>query len=194
MENKHLVVSGLIGLGILLVLLFSFGSSKLPAFEDKFNLESNTTLGRESTSPPQITELSGQDLKVGTGSAAVEVGDTITLHYVGAFSNGKVFDSSYERNQPFAVTIGSGQVIAGFDQGVVGMKVGGKRRLLIPPNLAYGQKGQGPIPPNSSLIFEIELLDIKKKEELIPTPSVEVPSPSEMLSATPTVSPSPENP
>lgn len=102
------------------------------------------------------------DLVTGTGATAVS-GDTVTVHYVGTFTNGQKFDSSYDRNQPFAFRVGAGQVIAGWDQGVPGMRVGGKRRLTIPPDLAYGSRGQGPIPPNSTLVFEIELLSIAGK-------------------------------
>ena len=103
-----------------------------------------------------------EDLVVGTGATAA-VGDTATVHYVGTFTNGTRFDSSYDRNQPFPFRIGAGQVIAGWDQGVPGMKVGGKRRLTIPPDLAYGSRGQGLIPPNATLVFEIELLSIAGK-------------------------------
>ena len=79
------------------------------------------------------------------------------------FTNGTKFDSSYDRGQPFTFRVGAGQVIAGWDQGVPGMKVGGKRRLTIPPDLAYGSSGYGSIPPNSTLIFDIELLSIAGK-------------------------------
>jgi FKBP-type peptidyl-prolyl cis-trans isomerase len=102
------------------------------------------------------------DLVTGTGATAAS-GDTVTVHYVGTFTNGQKFDSSYDRNQPFVFRVGAGQVIAGWDQGVPGMRVGGKRRLTIPPDLAYGSRGQGPIPPNSTLVFEIELLSIAGK-------------------------------
>jgi FKBP-type peptidyl-prolyl cis-trans isomerase FkpA len=103
-----------------------------------------------------------EDVVVGTGATAA-AGDTVTVDYVGAFTNGNVFDSSYSRSQPFSFRVGAGQVIAGWDQGVPGMKVGGKRRLTVPPSLAYGSSGYGPIPPNSTLVFEIVLLSIAGK-------------------------------
>jgi FKBP-type peptidyl-prolyl cis-trans isomerase len=103
-----------------------------------------------------------QDLILGTGAVAV-VGDTVTVHYVGTLTNGTKFDSSYDRNQPYPFRLGAGQVIAGFDQGVVGMRVGGKRRLTIPPNLGYGNQANQGIPANSTLIFEIDLVSIAGK-------------------------------
>lgn len=103
-----------------------------------------------------------QDLVVGTGATAV-AGDTLTVHYVGTLTNGSKFDSSYDRNQPYTFRLGAGAVIAGWDQGVTGMRVGGKRRLTIPPNLAYGNQAVGSIPPNSTLVFEIDLLSIAGK-------------------------------
>ena len=119
--------------------------------------------GSDSPSAPGGTgTLVIEDLVAGTGATAA-AGDTVSVHYVGTFTNGTVFDSSYSRNQPFAFRVGAGQVIAGWDQGVPGMKVGGKRRLTIPPSLAYGSTGAGPIPPNSTLVFEIELLSIAGK-------------------------------
>lgn len=106
-----------------------------------------------------VTELKVEDTKVGTG-AEVKSGNTVTVHYIGRLTNGEVFDSSVGR-QPFATVIGMGQVIKGWDQGILGMKVGGIRRLIIPPDLAYGSQGAGSIPPDATLIFDIELLDVK---------------------------------
>jgi peptidylprolyl isomerase len=101
-----------------------------------------------------------QDLTVGTGAEA-KSGDTITVNYLGTLTNGTKFDSSYDRNQPFTTQIGVGQVIKGWDEGMVGMKVGGKRKLTIPASLGYGSQDMGSIPPNSTLIFEVELLGVK---------------------------------
>jgi peptidylprolyl isomerase len=102
------------------------------------------------------------DLVVGTGATAV-AGDTVTVNYVGTLTNGTKFDSSYDRGQPYTFLLGVGRVIAGWDQGVAGMKVGGKRRLTIPPSLGYGNQAVGSIPPNSTLIFDVELLSIAGK-------------------------------
>ncbi len=102
-----------------------------------------------------------EDLQVGEG-AEVKSGDTVVMHYVGVLENGKQFDSSYDRGEPFETSIGTGNVIKGWDQGVPGMKVGGKRKLTIPSELGYGEAGAGAdIPPNSTLVFEVELLEIK---------------------------------
>lgn len=118
--------------------------------------EPSASATASSTDQLQVT-----DEKVGTGAEAV-AGKTVTVNYVGTLTNGTKFDSSYDRNQPFSFQLGAGQVIKGWDQGVVGMKVGGKRKLVIPPDLGYGAQGAGDkIPPNSTLVFEIELLDVK---------------------------------
>lgn len=108
----------------------------------------------------EVTELIVEDLKVGTGAEAV-AGKKISVNYKGTLTNGTQFDSSYDRGQPFEFTLGSGQVIQGWDQGFAGMKVGGKRKLTIPPDLGYGSRDMGTIPPNSVLIFEVELLEVK---------------------------------
>lgn len=101
-----------------------------------------------------------KDLVKGKGAAA-KAGDTVTVNYTGWLTNGTKFDSSLDRNQPFSFALGQGQVIAGWDQGVAGMKVGGKRKLTIPADLGYGEQGaNGVIPPNATLVFEVELLKI----------------------------------
>jgi FKBP-type peptidyl-prolyl cis-trans isomerase len=106
------------------------------------------------------TQLKIEDITIGTGSE-VKSGDNILIHYLGTLENGQKFDSSYDRKEPFEVQIGVGYVIKGWDQGVVGMKVGGKRKLTIPPELGYGSREiPGVIPANSTLIFEVELIEI----------------------------------
>jgi FKBP-type peptidyl-prolyl cis-trans isomerase len=112
-----------------------------------------------SSSPSDSTGLKIEDIKEGTGPAAVK-GDMVDVDYTGWLKNGKQFDSS-KGKKPFTFTIGAGQVIKGWDEGVQGMKVGGIRKLYIPPNLGYGQRGAGRvIPPNAELVFEVELLKI----------------------------------
>jgi FKBP-type peptidyl-prolyl cis-trans isomerase len=116
-----------------------------------------------TTQPTLIVgNLVVEDLVVGTGPVA-ETGDTVTVDYVGRLEGGAQFDSSYDRGEPFTFTAGAGQVIPGWDQGVPGMRVGGTRRLTIPPNLGYGLNQVGSIPPNSTLTFEIELRSIEGK-------------------------------
>jgi peptidylprolyl isomerase len=121
----------------------------------------NQTASTNAAQSAATDTLQITDEKIGTGPA-VKSGDTVTVNYKGTLQNGTVFDSSYTRNQPFTTQIGTGQVIKGWDEGIVGMKVGGKRKLIIPPDLAYGSQGAGgAIPPNATLTFEIELLNIK---------------------------------
>jgi FKBP-type peptidyl-prolyl cis-trans isomerase len=119
---------------------------------------------REAGSPADatqgVTELQTEDLVVGSGTAA-NTGDQVTVHYTGWLQDGTKFDSSLDSGQPYTFTLGAGGVIPGWEQGIPGMKVGGKRRLTIPPDLAYGAQGYPPvIPPNATLIFEVELLDV----------------------------------
>jgi FKBP-type peptidyl-prolyl cis-trans isomerase FkpA len=111
--------------------------------------------------PPPPTKLEIVDEKVGTGAEAA-LGNTVTVHYTGRLMNGVKFDSSLDHNKPFDFKLGGGTVIKGWDQGVLGMKVGGKRKLKIPPSLGYGEKGSPPnIPGNAGLLFDVELLSLK---------------------------------
>jgi FKBP-type peptidyl-prolyl cis-trans isomerase FkpA len=121
-----------------------------------------------SVAQPNITELIKQDEQVGSGNEAA-AGRRVTVHYTGWLYDasttghkGRKFDSSRDRNEPFAFQLGAGEVIRGWDEGVAGMKVGGKRTLVIPSELGYGSRGAGgAIPPNAALVFDVELLDVR---------------------------------
>ena len=119
-----------------------------------------TILPDEGTAPPD--ELVREDLVVGDGAEA-SAGDRVTVHYVGvAWSTGEQFDASWDRGQPFSFTLGAQEVIEGWDRGVEGMRVGGRRRLIIPPELAYGDRGAGGvIGPGETLVFVVDLLDVQ---------------------------------
>jgi FKBP-type peptidyl-prolyl cis-trans isomerase len=107
-----------------------------------------------------MSELIIDDLVTGSGDTA-KAGQYVTVHYTGWLTNGQKFDSSLDRNDPFEFRLGAGQVIRGWDQGVAGMQVGGKRKLTIPPEMGYGARGAGGvIPPNATLVFEVELLGV----------------------------------
>lgn len=125
---------------------------------------STTTSTAPATTAAQsapAAELKIEDIKVGTGTEAV-AGKRVTVHYTGTLTNGTKFDSSVDRKQPFTFNLGAGQVIQGWDKGVAGMKIGGKRKLTIPPNLGYGANGAGNvIPPNATLLFDVELLKVE---------------------------------
>ena len=108
-----------------------------------------------------MSDLQMEDMVVGTGNEA-KAGQVVTVHYTGWLTDGKKFDSSLDRNDPFVFVLGGGQVIQGWDQGVQGMKIGGKRKLTIPAHLGYGARGAGSvIPPNATLVFEVELLGVR---------------------------------
>ena len=113
-----------------------------------------------SVPQPKVDKLEKQDLSPGSGPA-VKSGDKVKVHYTGTLLDGTKFDSSLDRAEPFEFTVGAGGVIKGWDEGVVGMKKGGKRKLTIPSDKAYGKRGSPPkIPPDAPLVFEIELLEI----------------------------------
>ncbi len=113
-----------------------------------------------AAAPARADGLKIEDLKTGTGAEA-SPGHTVSVHYTGWLTDGRKFDSSRDRGRPFSFLLGAGHVIKGWDQGVAGMRVGGVRRLTIPPDLAYGQRAVGPIPAGATLVFEIELLDVQ---------------------------------
>ena len=173
-----------IAIVLLIILAWQDSTKKSPSPLDKLNVTPTLSFGISPsvsqapqnpvspTATPNSTqsgvlELEGgvkiQDFTVGTGKE-VKKEDTIAVNYVGYLESGQKFDSSYDRNKPFIVQIGVGQVIPGWDIGIIGMKEGGKRRIFIPSALAYGEQGAGDgvIPANSNLIFDVELLSIKQ--------------------------------
>lgn len=156
MRNHKPMVIGIILLFIALIALSFMNSSDT---EPQVNQGENS----DAVQVEQVmesNELVIDDVVVGEGAEAVN-GKNVTVHYTGTFEDGKVFDSSVERGQPFTFFLGAGQVIKGWDQGVLGMKVGGKRKLTIPSDLAYGPNDYGPIPGGSTLHFEVELLGVE---------------------------------
>lgn len=115
----------------------------------------------QTSAPSEGQQLTINEVQVGTGAVA-ESGKNVTVHYSGYLTDGTKFDSSVDRKQPFKFLLGAGQVIKGWDQGVAGMKVGGKRKLTIPPELGYGSRGAGGvIPGNATLVFDVELLKVE---------------------------------
>jgi peptidylprolyl isomerase len=122
----------------------------------------NASLGVDTTKMTKAPSgLWYTDMAVGQGDPAA-AGRTVTVHYTGWLPNGTKFDSSRDRGEPFAFTLGAGQVIAGWDEGVKGMKVGGRRKLVLPPQLAYGDGGAPPtIPPGATLVFDVEVLKVE---------------------------------
>jgi hypothetical protein len=149
-QTTRLVVYVLIGalaLAMIAYILFQPGGGG--------DVSSTTTDATPPSSGLQIV-----DLVEGTGEMP-QRGQTVKVHYTGTFENGIKFDSSHDRNQPYEFALGTGPVIQGWHEGIATMKVGGKRKLVIPPHLAYGERGRPGIPPNSTLVFEIELLGIR---------------------------------
>jgi FKBP-type peptidyl-prolyl cis-trans isomerase len=127
---------------------------------ENINQERANALLEASDTSGNIKKLVIDDIMIGSGEE-VKTGDTVAVHYIGTLQNGLEFDNSNKRGEPFSFTVGQGRVIKGWEEGLIGMKVGGKRILVIPPALAYGDKAIGPIPPNSTLVFAIELIEIK---------------------------------
>lgn len=172
--TKNEAVSLTVAIGVVVLMFFTtFGSifstpregiaagenEEVVLLDGKENIEAQAATAFNEFG--EVEKLIMQDAKVGEGDV-VEVGDTITVHYRGALRDGTEFDNSFTRGTPYTFTIGEGVVIKGWDQGILGMKVGGERILVIPPSLAYGNRQLGPIPPNSALLFAVTLLDIQK--------------------------------
>lgn len=134
--------------------LFKAEDAVVDASQDQSLTTQPTSMTQDYTTYSATTTQEGQGVAIANGQTAV-------VHYTGTFIDGKVFDSSVTRGTPFEFTVGAGQVISGWDKAVLGMKVGEKRSLVLPPEFAYGASGVGPIPPNTTLLFDVELLGIK---------------------------------
>lgn len=164
--TKYLIFLGLIVVaGLIVRERISNQNQSLPTQQATSQTPSITPVPTGIITPvSSFTTQSGlkiEDLLIGNGKE-VKTGDTVTINYLGTLEDGTKFDSSYDRNEPFDTQIGVGRVIKGWDEGVIGMKVGGKRKLTIPPDLGYGAQGAGNvIPPNATLIFTLELLEVK---------------------------------
>jgi len=147
--------------GVLIAVVFGFVLLLGNQNEEQSETEIINKTETISEGGEAVEELKIEDLLIGEGAEA-KSGNTVSVHYTGTLTDGTKFDSSLDRGDPFEFNLGAGQVIAGWDQGVVGMKVGGKRKLTIPSELGYGERGAGAsIPPNATLVFEIELLEVR---------------------------------
>ncbi len=155
----------IIVIAIVVVLMF-FGLGRFMPQASQSGLEGPVDpILEELRTTGTVADLRIEDIAVGTGEA-VKAGDKVSVHYTGVLTDGTVFDSSRERGTPFPFTIGAGQVIQGWERGFIGMQVGGRRLLVIPPSLGYGATGFGSvIPPNATLIFDVELVSIENAAE-----------------------------
>ncbi|KKS04859.1 MAG: FKBP-type peptidyl-prolyl cis-trans isomerase [Candidatus Nomurabacteria bacterium GW2011_GWA2_41_25] len=165
-KNINVILAIIICLAVAGTLIFisinnKVNNTNMPLNDNTNNMIPNNTV--DNTPASVNPTLAGEIAKTGLPAQA---GDTVSMNYTGRLENGTVFDSNvdpkFNHVEPFEFTLGAGQVIAGWDKGIVGMKIGEKKTLTIPPADGYGANGQGPIPPNSTLIFEVELLAIKK--------------------------------
>jgi FKBP-type peptidyl-prolyl cis-trans isomerase len=163
-EKVAVFVAVVVALGFLFLSYNLFtGDSGDDLLSNLLNTTVDTEVEDGQDADMKIEGLVMQDLQVGEGDEAVN-GALITVHYIGTLDNGTVFDSSVERGEPFQFVLGAGQVIQGWEKGFVGMKIGGVRKLVIAPQLAYGDTQVGPIPANSILTFQVELLGVQLPE------------------------------
>jgi FKBP-type peptidyl-prolyl cis-trans isomerase len=164
-QNKMMIVLGVISFGIIALIVFgNFGAPKKLDEEVggiKTKQEGAQIETEEVDEKMTVEKLQIEDIIVGEGKEAT-TGAKITVNYAGTLTDGTKFDSSFDRDEPFTFVFGAGQVISGWDEGLVGMRVGGRRKLTIPSDMAYGEAGAGDvIPPNATLIFEVELLEVE---------------------------------
>ena len=157
----NMIFAVVVGVAVLGVGMLFYRSSDAEGVREYNQITDNTMMSDESA-VGKDSELKIETTQEGTGDRVVKSGDTITVHYTGRLTDGTKFDSSVDRGTPFTFTIGAGQVIKGWDEGLLGMKVGEKRTLTIPADKGYGATGAGGvIPPNATLIFETELVSIQ---------------------------------
>lgn len=163
MDRRIAVLGGFGVLIVALVLVIALGRSGGESDDGASLADTSSKPVISGSDSPPPTSLEIEDIKEGTGPAAKD-GDEVSVQYVGAlYDTGEEFDASWDRGEPFEFTLGSGQVIKGWDEGVAGMKAGGRRKLVIPPDLAYGETGQPPtIPANATLVFVVDLEKIGK--------------------------------
>jgi FKBP-type peptidyl-prolyl cis-trans isomerase len=165
-KNEKIAVFVAVTLALIFFIFFGFGIGSPSPLDLNIGIDGESNIAGSGIDPNNYELPDGlivEDLVNGGGEVA-EVGSTVTVHYVGTLNDGTQFDSSLDRGQPFTFVLGQGLVIQGWDEGLVGMKVGGIRVLTIPPEYGYGNLQAGPIPPNSILIFEVELLDVQTQQ------------------------------
>jgi peptidylprolyl isomerase len=173
MKRDQLIFLGALGVAAVIaviVVLVTGGDDNSSSSE--FDPSSITKPKVEVPDGPPPKTLQTKDITVGEGDEA-QAGDTLTMQYVGVnYDDGKEFDASWDRGEPFTFQLGAGSVIPGWDQGIAGMKVGGRRQLIVPPDLGYGAQGQPPtIKPNETLVFVVDLLDVQPPGAATTTPT-----------------------